>query len=96
MLSTASQTHSQSAVNKITVNCLQSSGHCYWETKSKASVDAPPPQPPTPAHGEMAFVSLDAHKPTSIVRELDIFELPIWHYSCGSKIRGWFSNESLS
>ena len=33
---------------------------------------------------------------SSIVRELDIFELPIWHYSCGSKIRGWFSNESLS
>lgn len=41
-------------------------------------------------------VTREAHKLTFIVREFDVFELSIWHYSRGSKVRGWFSNESLS
>lgn len=42
------------------------------------------------------YVVREAHKLTFIVREFDVFELPIWHHSCGSEVRGWFSNESLS
>lgn len=50
----------------------------------------------TPSYGQTTCVTTEAHELTFVVREFDVFELSIWHYSRGSKVRGWFSNESLS
>lgn len=52
--------------------------------------------PSSPSYGQTICVIREAYGITFVVREFDVFELSIWHYSRGSKVRSWFSNESLS
>lgn len=95
MLLTASQTYSSH--HQEPLHKLWTSVYCQVVTiTSKLNQDVSLDALQSCIWPDYISIIREAHKLTFIVRKFDIFELSIWHYSRGSKVRGWFPNESIS